>query len=62
MEGQTLTVWRGKAWLRLKAGGLEVLGVPAEGKMEAVGQQGLSKKYTETEGGGETRPEGPNGR
>ena len=34
----------------------------AEGKMEAVGQRGLSKKYTETEGGGETRPEGPNGR
>ena len=26
VEGQTLTVWRGKAWLRLKAGGLEVLG------------------------------------
>lgn len=33
--------------------------VLAEVKTEAVGQRGLSKKYTETEGGGETRPEGP---
>lgn len=26
MEGQTLTVWRGTLWLKLKVGGLEVLG------------------------------------
>lgn len=26
MEGQTLTVWRGKSWLKLRAVGLEVLG------------------------------------
>lgn len=26
MEGQTLTLWRGKLWPKLKVGGLEVLG------------------------------------
>lgn len=26
MEGQTLTLWRGKLWLKLKVGSLEVLG------------------------------------
>ena len=26
VEGQTLTLWRGKLWPKLKVGGLEVLG------------------------------------